>query len=117
MFSDKAKLCMAAQGWIWGGDPLNDFAAPGSLVYLRRELIAWGDSVKLRYGQKPEDAPFLWDHMLQYTQICARLDERRVERKISSGKICESGNLNKNRNGNESGIRTSLQILFQRFNL
>lgn len=76
MFSDKAKLCMAAQGWIWGGDPLNDFAAPGSLVYLRRELIAWGDSVKLRYGQKPADAPFLWDHMLQYTQICARLDER-----------------------------------------
>ena len=44
-------------------------------------------------------------------------DERRVERKISSGKICESGNLNKNRNGNESGIRTSLQILFQRFSL
>ena len=44
-------------------------------------------------------------------------DERRVERKISSGKICESGNLNKNRNGKESGSRTSLHILFQRFSL
>ena len=43
--------------------------------------------------------------------------ELRMERKISSGKICESENLNKNRNGNESGIRTSLQILFQRFSL
>ena len=43
--------------------------------------------------------------------------ELRTERKISIGKICESGNLNKNRNGNESGIRTSLQTLFQRFSL
>ena len=74
MFSNKARFCMANQGWLWGGDPLNDFAAPGSLVYLRREVIAWGVSVKLRYGQKPEDAPFLWNHMLQYTQICARLE-------------------------------------------
>ena len=40
-----------------------------------------------------------------------------MERKISSGKICESGNLYKNRNGSESGIRPSLQILFQRFSL
>lgn len=72
MFSDQAKFCMAHQGWIFGGDPLKDFAASGSLVYLRRELIAWGDSVKLRYGNGPEDAPFLWNFMLKYTQICAR---------------------------------------------
>ena len=72
MYSSHSKYIAAHPGWIMGGSALDDFAASGSFAYLRREVIAWGDSVKLRYGQRPEDSPFLWAHMLEYVKLTAR---------------------------------------------
>lgn len=71
--ADGENYALANNGWIWNGDPLVDFASSKSRAYLRREVIVWGDCVKLRYGSKPEDSQFLWDRMSKYIEISAKL--------------------------------------------
>ncbi|KAH6709101.1 putative glycogen debranching enzyme [Leptodontidium sp. MPI-SDFR-AT-0119] len=65
-------LALVNNGWIWASNALIDNAGPDSRSYLRREVIVWGDCVKLRYGKGPEDSPYLWDHMARYTRLTAK---------------------------------------------
>ncbi|GBC01200.1 hypothetical protein RclHR1_00410027 [Rhizophagus clarus] len=69
----KGALAVVNNGWMWNANPLQDFASSGSSAYLRREVIVWGDCVKLRYGKNRDDSPWLWDHMTKYTVQLAKL--------------------------------------------
>lgn len=66
------EIALANNGWIWNGNPLVDFASSRSRAYLRREVIVWGDCVKLRYGSHPKDSPYLWERMTKYTELMAK---------------------------------------------
>ena len=70
--TNPALYSVANNGWIWNADPLANFALPPSKAYLRREVIAWGDCVKLRYGSSPSDNPWLWSFMTSYTTSLAK---------------------------------------------
>lgn len=70
---DGRMTAFANNGWIWNADPLVNFAEEPSEAYLLRDVIIWGDCVKLRYGQKPEDSPWLWKYMQTYSTEMAQI--------------------------------------------
>ena len=68
---DPDEFVLANNGWVFNGNPLVDFASSKSDVYLARDVIIWGDCVKLRYGGGPKDNPWLWEHMAGYARQMA----------------------------------------------
>jgi glycogen debranching enzyme len=72
---DPRSLAVVNNGWVWAADAMRDNAGPNSKVYFKREVIVWGDCVKLRYGSGPQDNPWLWDHMAKYTRLMAKYFE------------------------------------------
>ncbi|KAI0352373.1 glycoside hydrolase family 13 protein [Trametes cingulata] len=73
--SEPEKYSLANNGWIWNADPLSNFALWPSKAYLRREVIVWGDCVKLRYGDGPSSNPWLWEYMTKYVTSLAETFE------------------------------------------
>ena len=69
---DPRALFLVNNGWVWAADAMKDNAGASSRAYLRRQVIVWGDCVKLRYGKRPEDNPYLWDFMTRYTRLMAK---------------------------------------------
>ena len=78
--TNPALYAVANNGWIWDADPLVNFALPPSKAYLRREVIVWGDCVKLRYGSSPSDNPWLWTFITSYvTSLAKTFDGFRID--------------------------------------
>lgn len=69
---DPKMLALVNNGWRWNADAMTDNAGPDTRAYLRREIIVWGDCVKLRYGSSPQENPWLWDYMARYTRLMAK---------------------------------------------
>jgi len=59
-------------GWVGGADSRDMFAVSREYHYLRRRVHAWGDLLRIRYGDCPEDSPTAWTHMLEYVREMAR---------------------------------------------
>lgn len=72
LMDTKGEQFMAHNGWVMGCNSSEDFAGPDSMVYLKRELIAWGDCIKLRYGSCREEVPYLWGHIQEYVERQAK---------------------------------------------
>lgn len=61
-------------GFIMGySEVLKDFADRDGWHYFRRNVVIWGDCIKLRFGLSKGECPELWDRMENYITSVARL--------------------------------------------
>ena len=63
----------ARNGWLFKGDPTEEFASSYNFHYLRRNLVIWGDLVKLNYGHSKKHCPTLWKRMKHYVEEMAEI--------------------------------------------
>ncbi|KAF0992132.1 hypothetical protein HZS_841 [Henneguya salminicola] len=69
--SKDCKFIVAHQGWVMNTST-HDFVSPSSEVFIRRQLIAWGDCIKIRWGNSPSDSSFIWEYMQNYVDSMAQ---------------------------------------------
>eukprot|EP00834_Sanchytrium_tribonematis_P001489 NODE_37_length_35953_cov_1.028037.p1 type:complete len:1328 gc:universal NODE_37_length_35953_cov_1.028037:5354-9337(+) len=69
-FGNSEETIMINNGWVWGANPQENFVKDG---YYKRKVVIWGDCVKLNYGDKYEDCPYLYDYMRTYTNSMAKI--------------------------------------------
>ncbi|CAI2359529.1 unnamed protein product [Moneuplotes crassus] len=93
-------------GWSMGGDASKqDFCDNKCWFYLRRYIIAWGDCIKLRYGKKPADSPYLWKRMTEYlTGLGKIFDGVRIDNAHSTPKHIAKYLLQKLRSTNQNSF-------------
>lgn len=61
-------------GFIMGyNEVLKDFAGKEGWHYFRRNVVVWADNIKLRYGERYEDCPALWEKMKSYVVQMAKV--------------------------------------------
>ena len=56
---------------LWADGLVRPPLCMASTPYMRRDLVVWGDCVKLRYGSSPASSPWLWQHMKLYVERMA----------------------------------------------
>jgi glycogen debranching enzyme len=64
---------LVCDGYVPESAPGFDFLAPECDAVLKRELVVWNDTIRLRYGTGAEDSPFLWNYMTKYVESVAEV--------------------------------------------
>lgn len=83
--TDEDKLYAACNGWVMSSG--TDFISHTEKLYTIRHVIVWSDCVKLRYGNKEEDSPWLWSYMKEYISMMAKsFDALRIDNAHSTPK-------------------------------
>lgn len=59
-------------GWVEEADNTEVFATSKKFHCLRRHVHAWGDLLRVRYGNNPIDSPVAWDYMTMYVKEMAK---------------------------------------------